>query len=77
MQRVTTLHILYLSTVLHIILLLYAEYVDNNPAKFGGLKYTDIDWSVVSDGARLIFSTDVKIRAEGWFTRYTGWRIGE
>ena len=77
-SRPTTLQLLLLSSVLHIALILYANQVDSHPEQFGGLKYTDVDWFVVSDGAALVFGGGAEsTRAKGWLVRLTGWKIGE
>lgn len=52
----TTPNLLGLSFVVQLVLVLYANHVDNHPEKYGGLKYTDVDWRVVTDGAKLIFA---------------------
>lgn len=71
-----------LSFVLQLALILYGNHVDSHPERYGGLKYTDVDWRVVTDGAKLIFAplTDegegVK-RAEGWLAHDTGLPVGE
>jgi hypothetical protein len=77
--RPTTTGLILLSFVLHLGLLLYANHVDSHPERFGGLTYTDVDWSVVSDGAVLIVrgGDDASTRAKGWLVRLSGWRIGE
>jgi phosphatidylinositol glycan class M len=65
------------SAVLHLVLLSYANHVDTHPHKFGGLKYTDVDWRVVIDGAAHIFAPRDGTRAKGWLSRSLGWGIGE
>lgn len=55
-QSLTSTHLVALSFVVQVGLLVYANHVDSNPEKYGGLRYTDVDWRVVSDGAKLIFS---------------------
>lgn len=72
---VTTQNLLALSFIVQLGLLLYADHIDSNPEKYGGLKYTDVDWRVVSDGAKLIFGGEKK--AEGWFIQDTGLPVGE
>jgi phosphatidylinositol glycan class M len=69
------------SAALHLALLLYAQHVDTHPERYGGLKYTDVDWRVVIDGARHIWSRsgegDV---ADGWLGRWLndrGVQLGE
>ncbi|EIW69383.1 hypothetical protein TREMEDRAFT_30675 [Tremella mesenterica DSM 1558] len=62
----TTPRIIALSAFIHVTLLLYANHVDTHPERYGGLKYTDVDWRVVSDGAKLIFSPTLENRAQGW-----------
>ncbi|WVQ98817.1 hypothetical protein IAU59_005948 [Kwoniella sp. CBS 9459] len=76
---VTTPTLLALSFVVQLGLLLYANHIDSHPERFGGLKYTDVDWRVVSDGARLIFRPDEDDGniARGWLVRYLGLSIGD
>ncbi|KAK8869711.1 hypothetical protein IAR55_000279 [Kwoniella newhampshirensis] len=76
-KRITTTHLLILSFLVHLLLLLYAEHVDTHPERYGGLKYTDVDWRVVSDGARLIFRPQEGQEAKGRLTSRLGWRIGD
>ena len=52
LERVKSAHILALSGAVHLGLVLYAQQVDTHPERYGGLKYTDVDWRVVVDGAR-------------------------
>ncbi|WVN86765.1 uncharacterized protein L203_101937 [Cryptococcus depauperatus CBS 7841] len=77
MFKISTFHILVLSLILHIALILYAEHVDAHPDHYGGLRYTDVDWRVVTDGARLIFSPKAGQRAEGWLLKKMGWNLGD
>jgi phosphatidylinositol glycan class M len=56
LRSLTSTHLIALSLVVQVGLLVYANHVDSNPEKYGGLRYTDVDWRVVSDGAKLIFS---------------------
>ena len=65
------------SFILHLGLILYAHHVDTHPQRFGGLKYTDIDWRVVSDGAGYIFGVIPGKRASGWLTSVLRLPIGE
>lgn len=65
------------SAVLHLVLLSYANYVDTHPHKFGGLKYTDVDWRVVIDGAAYIFGVRDGSKAQGWLSRLLGWTVSE
>jgi phosphatidylinositol glycan class M len=74
---VSTPSILFLSLGLHLVLLLYAEHVDTHPEDYGGLKYTDVDWRVVMDGARLMFEPGESNRARGWFVEYFNLNVGE
>jgi phosphatidylinositol glycan class M len=69
--------LLLLSLAIHLALLLYAEHVDAHPERYGGLKYTDVDWRVVLDGARLIFTPSEGNLAQGWLVRGLGLRVGE
>jgi phosphatidylinositol glycan class M len=83
LDSVTSTHLVLLSFAIQLGLLVYANHVDSNPEKYGGLKYTDVDWRVVSDGARLIFGQSGKVgegsgkRAEGWLINDTGLPVGE
>jgi phosphatidylinositol glycan class M len=72
-------NLIALSFVVQLGLLVYADHIDSNPQKYGGLKYTDVDWRVVSDGAKLIFGSSGKgvKRAEGWLIEDTGLPVGE
>jgi uncharacterized membrane protein YgcG len=54
-QSLSSTHLVVLSFAVQVGLLIYANHVDSNPEKYGGLRYTDVDWRVVSDGAKLIF----------------------
>ena len=77
-SRITTNKLLILSYLLHVALLLYADHVDRHPERYGGLKYTDVDWRVVSDGAALIFRGEKGgTKAQGWLTKFMGWDVGE
>ncbi|CAK9779766.1 hypothetical protein CC85DRAFT_286267 [Cutaneotrichosporon oleaginosum] len=58
-----TLPILAASAVIQVALVAYAAYVDAHPERFGGLRYTDVDWRVVLDGLRATFRP--KSYAEG------------
>ena len=77
MRRPTTTQVLCVSFALQLGLILYAQHVDSHPERYGGLKYTDVDWRVVLDGARLIFRPADEQLAEGWMVRVLGWRVGE
>lgn len=48
--RRNTALVLLLSCTAQLALLAYSQYVDAHPERFGGLRYTDIDWRVVYDG---------------------------
>lgn len=79
-RRVRTWHLILLSAVLHLVLLFYADHVDSHPERYGGLKYTDVDWRVVMDGARLMFGPRESEGAQGVLGRWAwekGWKIGE
>ncbi|OCF41456.1 phosphatidylinositol glycan, class M [Kwoniella heveanensis CBS 569] len=78
-RKLTTTHLLVLSFLIQVGLLLYANHIDNHPERYGGLKYTDVDWRVVSDGAKLIFNPDEEDGniARGWLMRYLGLKIGD
>ena len=69
-------HILGISAVIQIGLLIYADHVDAHPERYGGLRYTDVDWRVVIDGASHIFRKDGK-RAEGWLVQLLDLPVGE
>ena len=71
----TTPNLIVLSFIVQLALLIYADHIDSNPEKYGGLKYTDVDWRVVSDGAKLIFGGSK--RAEGRLVEDTGIPVGE
>lgn len=76
----TTPNLIGLSFVIQLGLILYGNHVDSHPERYGGLKYTDVDWRVVSDGAKLIFGAlgNEKVkRAEGWLIDDTGLPVGE
>jgi phosphatidylinositol glycan class M len=73
-------HVLAGSAVAHLGLLFYADHVDRHPERYGGLKYTDADWRVVMDGARMIFQPSEGDGAQGVIGRWLwekGIRIGE
>lgn len=78
---VRTPHILAFSSVIHLGLLIYAQHVDTHPEAYGGLKYTDVDWRVVVDGARHIWRPtgkgDVADGLVGRYLNERGLRIGE
>jgi phosphatidylinositol glycan class M len=69
--------VLLLSCLIQLGLLLYADHVDSHPEQFGGLKYTDIDWWVVSDGVGLIFHPQEGSLAQGWLVKQFDLRVGE
>lgn len=75
--RIKTPHLLLLSAALHLVLLLYADHIDSHPERYGGLKYTDVDWRVISDGVRLMFRPRAGKLAQGWLVQTLGLRIGE
>lgn len=77
MLRAKTFQIILVSLSLHLALILYADHVDSHPERYGGLRYTDVDWRVVTDGARLIFNPSDEEQAKGWFVKKTGSPIGE
>ena len=73
-------HVLTLSGAVHLGLLFYADHVDSHPERYAGLKYTDVDWRVVMDGARLMFRPTEGEGAQGRVGRWLwdrGVRIGE
>ncbi|WWD16022.1 hypothetical protein CI109_100447 [Kwoniella shandongensis] len=76
-RRTRTSHLLIPSFFIHLLLLIYAEHVDSHPERYGGLRYTDVDWRVVSDGARLIFHPQKGQEAKGWLVNRLGWNIGD
>ncbi|WWD10027.1 hypothetical protein V865_008160 [Kwoniella europaea PYCC6329] len=71
--------VILLSAIIQLGLLIYAQHVDSHPERYGGLKYTDVDWRVISDGTRLIFSPNEGEGniAAGWVVRQLGLRIGD
>ncbi|WWC89927.1 uncharacterized protein L201_004856 [Kwoniella dendrophila CBS 6074] len=77
--KVKTWHVLALSAGTQIGLLIYAQHVDSHPERYGGLKYTDVDWRVISDGTRLIFNPNEGEGniARGWLTQYSRLKIGD
>ncbi|WRT67260.1 uncharacterized protein IL334_004227 [Kwoniella shivajii] len=79
LYKVKTSHILALSATIQLGLLVYAQHVDNHPEQYGGLKYTDVDWRVISDGAKLIFNPDEPQGniARGWLIDLSGFKIGD
>ncbi|WVR05288.1 hypothetical protein IAU60_002301 [Kwoniella sp. DSM 27419] len=78
-RHLSTVQLLCLSLLLQLGLLVYANHVDSHPERYGGLRYTDVDWRVVSDGARLIFRPDAKYGniAQGWLPALLGLTIGD
>ena len=82
-------HLLALSGLIHLGLLLYAQHVDTHPERYGGLKYTDVDWRVVVDGARHVWRPEGETGslaaghaagAAGVLGRWAaerGWNVGE
>ncbi|AAW41612.1 conserved hypothetical protein [Cryptococcus deneoformans JEC21] len=77
MLRTKNSQIILLSLALHLALILYADHVDSHPERYGGLRYTDVDWRVVTDGARLIFIPTEKEQAKGWLVKKIGLSIGD
>ncbi|OXC69286.1 hypothetical protein AYX13_02231 [Cryptococcus neoformans] len=77
MLRAKTSQIILLSLALHLALILYADHVDSHPERYGGLRYTDIDWRVVTDAARLIFAPTENEQAKGWLVKKVGLPIGD
>lgn len=77
MLRAKTSQIILLSLALHLALILYADHVDSHPERYGGLRYTDIDWRGVTDAARLIFTPTENEQAKGWLVKKVGLPIGE
>ncbi|ORX39963.1 PIG-M-domain-containing protein [Kockovaella imperatae] len=87
MRFSSNLSILTLSLFIHLVLILYAHHVDSHPEQFGGLKYTDVDWRVVIDGARLIVNGGRRrgrsvddgdpARAQGWIVDALNLKIGD
>lgn len=77
MLKAKTPQIILLSLSIHLALILYADHVDSHPERYGGLRYTDVDWRVVTDGARLIFNPSEEEQAKGWLAKKTGFPIGE
>ncbi|OWZ79846.1 phosphatidylinositol glycan, class M [Cryptococcus neoformans Bt85] len=77
MLRAKTSQIILLSLALHLALILYADHVDSHPERYGGLRYTDVDWRVVTDAARLIFTPTENEQAKGWLVKKVGLPIGD
>lgn len=77
MLRAKTSQIILVSLALHLALILYADHVDSHRERYGGLRYTDVDWRVITDGARLIFNPSEEEQAKGWLVKKTGFPIGE
>ncbi|KAK4686423.1 GPI mannosyltransferase 1 subunit M, partial [Tremellales sp. Uapishka_1] len=75
--RPTARQILILSHAIHVALIGYAEHVDSHPDRYGGLKYTDVDWRVITDGTDLIFHPRKSNQAQGWLTRLFDLPIGD
>lgn len=74
----STRSLVSLSLLLHLGLCLYADHVDSHPEEFGGLRYTDVDWRVVTDGAALIFHPKrEEDLAKGWLAERISIKIGE
>jgi phosphatidylinositol glycan class M len=76
-RRPTTATLLGVSLVIHLALIVYADRIDSHPEKYGGLRYTDVDWRVVSDGAKLIFNPTETNQAAGWLSKRLHLPIGE
>ncbi|WWC60999.1 uncharacterized protein I303_103576 [Kwoniella dejecticola CBS 10117] len=78
-RRVKTAHLLTLSAIIQVALLIYAQHVDTHPERYGGLRYTDVDWRVVLDGTRLIFCSNEGEGnlPRGWSTSLLGFKIGD
>ncbi|ODN98437.1 phosphatidylinositol glycan, class M [Cryptococcus wingfieldii CBS 7118] len=69
--------LLALALAAHLALILYAEHVDAHPLQHAGLRYTDLDWRVLTDGARIILSPATAQHAAGPLARRLGWGIGD
>ncbi|KAL7424119.1 GPI mannosyltransferase 1 [Cryptotrichosporon argae] len=69
-------HAIPLSFAIQLGLLVYASHVDAHPERYGGLRYTDVDWSVVADGLGYMASTDLRDRAQGWLVSAFDLRVG-
>ncbi|WWC69321.1 uncharacterized protein I206_103259 [Kwoniella pini CBS 10737] len=78
-RRSHTGQLLLLSAAVQVGLLLYAQHVDTHPERYGGLKYTDVDWRVIHDGTKLIFHPNQECGnvARGWSVELLGLRIGD
>jgi phosphatidylinositol glycan class M len=77
MPKLETSHVLFISFVIQLGLLIYAEHVDSHPERYGGLRYTDVDWRVISDGAGHILRPRPGEEAKGWVMKSLGLHIGE
>jgi len=77
MPKIKTSYILFLSFTIQLFLILYAEHVDTHPERYGGLRYTDIDWRVITDGAKHIFHPLPGEQAQGWLVQTLHLNIGE
>ncbi|WVQ71794.1 hypothetical protein IAR50_001336 [Cryptococcus sp. DSM 104548] len=73
----STTALLAVSLAAHLALVLHAEHVDAHPQQYGGLRYTDVDWRVVTDGARIMLSPAEGEQATGWLSRKLNWGIGD
>jgi phosphatidylinositol glycan class M len=76
-RRPRTATLLGVSLAIHLALIVYADRIDSHPEKYGGLRYTDVDWRVVSDGAKLILNPTENNFAAGWLSRHLHLPIGE
>ncbi|ORY24975.1 PIG-M-domain-containing protein [Naematelia encephala] len=76
-MRLAERRALSFSLIIQLGLIFYADHVDSHPERYGGLKYTDVDWRVVTDGTWLIFHPSDKNRAAGWLTRVFDLPIGD
>lgn len=62
-----------LAIVMRGVLIIYGAYQDTHST----LKYTDIDYKVFSDAARIMSRPTPEQHAKGWLVEWLGWDMGE